>query len=185
LEIEKCGVNIGKQDQYAAAYGGIMALTFKKDGMVKAERLQLDREMLVDLEENLMLFFTGEYRDAGKAIETAAASKTFLDYAKVIGLESRKVLEQHGDARHLGNLMHAYWIEKLKLIGATNGNIDRCYKIARANGAAGGKLVGAGGGGFLLFYAENKQQLRAAMAAEGLEELRFRFDYDGTKVVMS
>ena len=184
LEIEKCGANIGNQDQYAAAFGGLLALTFGKNGSVGVQRLKLSQETLTQLEENLMLFFTGTYHDAGAAIQQAAASKTFLNYTKDIGMRSCDAL-MGGDLVSWSWLMSKYWVQKSWLTGASNDKIDRCYEVARANGALGGKLVGAGGGGFLMFYAENKQQLRAAMTAEGLEELQFRFDYDGTKVVMS
>ncbi len=184
LEIEKCGANIGKQDQYAAACGGLLAMLFSKDGYVDVERLMLNLNTLVDLEENLMLFFMGSCRDASAAIQHAAVSEEFLHFTKDTGMKSCDSL-MRGDLSSWAWSMHTYWMEKRRLRGVTNDKIDRCYGIARANGALGGKLVGAGGGGFLLFYAEDKRRLRMAMAAEGLEELRFRFDFNGTKVVMS
>ena len=106
-----------------------------------------------------------------------------LHYVKELGLRSRRVLES-GDPAELGALMHEHWEhKKRRSSGMSNPQIDEWYELARKNGAVGGKLVGAGGGGFLLFYSEDHRRLRAAMAKAGLEEVRFRFDFEGTKVL--
>ena len=108
-----------------------------------------------------------------------------LHYVKELGLRSRQALEA-GDTVRFGELMHEHWEHKKRRSGGmSNPQIDEWYELGRSNGAIGGKLVGAGGGGFLMFYAEDHRRLRAAMAKAGLEEVRFRFDFEGTKVLFS
>ena len=191
IEMEKLGEPIGKQDQYVAAYGGVTCFKFNRDGKVEAEPLKMSTEALFALEDNLLLFFTGFSRSAGSILadqknrsETQDAEMlNNLHYVKDLGLRSRDALMQ-GDTAQFGKLMHEHWEHKKRRSGGmSNPRIDEWYELGRANGAIGGKLVGAGGGGFLMFYSEDHRRLRAAMAGAGLEEVRFRFDFEGTKVL--
>jgi D-glycero-alpha-D-manno-heptose-7-phosphate kinase len=193
IEINRLGEPIGKQDQYIAAYGGVTCFTFHPDERVDAEPLAVPTSGLNDLEDNLLLFFTGFTRAAGSILADQKARTTTQDremlenlhYVKSLGLESRAALEA-GQPAKFAELMHEHWLHKKRRSqGMTNPQIDAWYELGRNNGAVGGKLVGAGGGGFLMFYAEDHRRLRAAMAAEGLEEVRFRFDFEGTKVVFA
>jgi D-glycero-alpha-D-manno-heptose-7-phosphate kinase len=193
IEIERLGEPIGKQDQYIAAYGGLTCLTYHPDDSVTAEPLQVSTDTLNELEDNLLLFFTGFSRSAGgilkeqhvRSQQNDAEILNNLHYVKELGHRSRKVLEA-GDVREFGLLMHEHWEHKKRRSEAmSNSRINEWYELGRENGAVGGKLVGAGGGGFLMFYAEDRVRLRRAMARLGLEEVRFRFDFEGTKVVLS
>jgi D-glycero-alpha-D-manno-heptose-7-phosphate kinase len=193
IEINRLGEPIGKQDQYIAAYGGVTCFTFHPDERVDAEPLAVPTSGLNDLEDNLLLFFTGFTRAAGSILadqkaRTSTQDREMLEnlhYVKALGLESRAALEA-GQPAKFAELMHEHWLHKKRRSqGMTNPQIDAWYDLGRRHGAIGGKLVGAGGGGFLMFYAEDHRRLRAAMAAEGLEEVRFRFDFEGTKVVFA
>lgn len=193
IEIDRLGEPIGKQDQFIAAYGGLTCFTFHKDDRVTAEPLKVSMDTMFDLEENLLLFFTGFSRSAGGILkEQHARSQRHdqdmlrnLHYVKELGYSSKTALES-GNAGRFGELMHEHWEHKKRRYGSmTNPQIDEWYELARDNGAMGGKLVGAGGGGFLMFYASDRNKLRRAMAKAGLEEVRFRFDFEGTKVVLS
>ena len=193
IEIDLLGEPIGKQDQYIAAFGGISCFSFHSDDSVSARPLALSMPTLFDLEDNLLLFFTGYSRSAGSIL---ADQKTRtqgndtemlnnLHYIKDLGFRSQKALEE-GKPRLFGELMHEHWEHKKRRSGSmSNPQIDKWYEIGLKNGAIGGKLVGAGGGGFLLFYAHDRNKLRHAMTEVGLEEVRFRFDFEGTKVVLS
>lgn len=191
IEIDRLGEPIGKQDQYIAAYGGVTCFTFNPDDSVEARPLKLSMDSLFTLEDNLLLFFTGFSRSAGSILSDQktrtehadAGMLANLHFAKELGLRSRDVLEK-GDTAALGELMHTHWEHKrARSSGMSNPQIDEWYELGRRNGAIGGKLVGAGGGGFLLFYSEDHRRLRTAMAKAGLEEVRFRFDFEGTKVL--
>ena len=191
IEIDKLGEPIGKQDQYAAAFGGVTCFDFNEDDSVGAEPLRLGYERLHQLEDNLLLFFTGFARSAGdilrdQDVRTATddtAMLTHLHHVKELGLRSRRALE-HGDLDGFGDLMHEHWEhKKQRSDGMSNARVDEWYELARQHGALGGKLVGAGGGGFLLFYTTQHGMLREAMQRAGLQELRFRFDFEGTKVL--
>ena len=191
IEIDRLKEPVGKQDQYIASYGGVTCFTFHPDDTVTAEPLGLRMESLFALEDNLLLFFTGFSRSAGRILEeqkvrTERADGAMLEnlhYVKELGFRSRKALEG-GQPELFGELMHEHWEHKKRRSGAmSNPQIDEWYELARNNGAIGGKLVGAGGGGFLLFYSEQHRRLREAMARAGLEEVRFRFDFEGTKVL--
>lgn len=192
IEIEKLGEPIGKQDQYIAAFGGITCFTFHPDGSVEAEPLKLPMESMFALEDNLLLFFTGFSRSAGEILKdqkrrTEQSDDAMLEnlhIVKDLGLRSRQALENaHPD--EFGALLHEHWMQKkARSGGMSNPKIDEWYELGRKNGAIGGKLVGAGGGGFLLFYSEEHRRLREAMARAGLEEVRFRFEFEGTKVLM-
>jgi D-glycero-alpha-D-manno-heptose-7-phosphate kinase len=191
IEIERLHEPVGKQDQYIAAFGGITCLTFRGDDTVDVAPLAIDDETRYSLEDNLLLFFTGFSRSASSILKDQdektkvndAAMIDNLNEVKDIGLRSRTALES-GDLPAFAKLMHEQWANKRKRSGGTsNTQIDAWYNLARNNGAVGGKLIGAGGGGFLMFYAEDKARLRHAMREAGLTEVRFRFDSDGSKIV--
>ena len=193
IEINRLGEPIGKQDQYIAAFGGITCLTFHKDHRVTVQPLRVSMETMFDLEDNLLLFFTGFNRSAGSVLKDQhdrshardAGILRNLDYVKSLGYRSKEALES-GDLVRFGELMHEHWeYKKRRSDAVSNQQIDRWYSLAMKNGAIGGKLVGAGGGGFLMFYARDRNRLRQAMTEAGLEEVRFRFDFEGTKVVLS
>ncbi len=191
VELERLREPIGKQDQYIAAYGGLTCFHFRRDGRVEAEPLRVSTETLYNLEDNLLLFFTGYSRQASSILSEQDQKTRALDhdmtanlhFVKQLGMESRAALEA-GDLRVFAEQMNVHWEWKKKRSGSmSNGAIDRCYELARRSGALGGKLIGAGGGGFLMFYAEDKARLRHALAATSLTEVRFRFDFEGTKIV--
>ena len=193
IEIDLLGEPIGKQDQYIAAIGGITCFTFHQDDKVSATPLVISMETMFDLEDNLLLFFTGVSRSAGSILKdqqirlqnNEADMLKNLHFVKELGYRSKEALES-GDMILFGELMNEHWEhKKLRSGGMSNPQIDDWYDLAIKNGAAGGKLVGAGGGGFLMFMAQDRNKLRHTMSAEGLEEVRFRFDFEGTKVVMS
>ena len=193
IELNKLNEPIGKQDQYIAALGGITCFTFQKDGRVVATPLDLDLSTIHDLEDNLLLFFTGYSRSASGILKdqndrSQKKEREMIDnlnYVKDLGYRSKKYLES-GDTNAFGRLMDEHWEHKKKRTsGMTNPQIDRWYQIAKDNGAIGGKLVGAGGGGFLMFMAKDRSLLRKAMTGAGLEEVRFKFDFEGTKIVMT
>jgi D-glycero-alpha-D-manno-heptose-7-phosphate kinase len=193
IEIEKLKEPIGKQDQYIAAYGGINTFTFKQNGEVEVHPLQITTETLHNLEDNLLLFFTGVSRTASSILsdqdtKSRASDLSMLDnlhYIKDLGFRSREALES-SNLRSFGELMGEHWEhKKSRSEGISSPLINDAYQIAMKNGAIGGKLVGAGGGGFLMFYATDKERLRGAMRKIKLEEVRFQFDFEGTKVILS
>jgi D-glycero-alpha-D-manno-heptose-7-phosphate kinase len=193
IEINRLKEPVGKQDQYAAAYGGVTCFTFNRDGSVEAEPLRMPVDALFNLEDNLLLFFTGFSRSAGNILADQkqrserhdADMLSNLHDVKELGRRSRDSLLK-GDMAGFGALMHEQWEQKKRRSGGmSNPRIDEWYDLGLKNGAVGGKLVGAGGGGFLLFYSEDHRRLRAAMAGAGLEEVRFRFDFEGTKVLLA
>lgn len=192
IEMDRLRRPVGKQDQYIAAFGGITCFEFHPDGAVQARPLAVSSVTLDELEDNLLMFFTGYSRDADQVLSeqhsrSEAGDKemlTNLDFIKELGIETRKALEV-GDLHTFGELMNEHWTHKKRRSQSmSNPKIDRWYEAAIVNGAVGGKLVGAGGGGFLLFYAKDKVALRAAMAREGLSEVRFRFDHDGSHILV-
>lgn len=192
LEIEVLGEPCGKQDQYIAALGGLTAFTFKSDGTVQAAPIQMDDLDRKDFEENLLLFYSGVQRRAAdelNALDEGAnakesAIKDNLDQVRDIGYCSAEAL-QSGDLDTFGKLMTKQW--KLKFERSPSGvhrEIDRWISVGIEAGASGGKLVGAGGGGFLLFLAENKGQLRRQMRELGLLEVSIGFDYHGSTILV-
>jgi D-glycero-alpha-D-manno-heptose-7-phosphate kinase len=192
IEIDVLQEPIGKQDQYIAAFGGVTSFEFLRDDRVVAHPLRLDSETLSNLEDNLLLYFTGYSRSASAILKEQddasrrqdAAMSENLHEVKALGYESQQALEA-GDLKRFAQLLTAQWERKKQRSGAmSNDRIDSWHRLALENGARGGKLIGAGGGGFLLFYADDKARLRRAMAATGLREVRFRFDFEGTKVVI-
>ncbi len=192
VELDILKEPIGKQDQYIAAYGGITCFEFNQDGSVNAYPLQLNMDTLYDLEDNLMLFFTGFARSASSILNDQDKRSKAMDegmlanlhYVKELGLRSKDAL-MAGRTSDFGALMHEHWEHKRRRsTGMSNPQIDEWYELGMKNGALGGKLVGAGGGGFLMFYAEDRNRLRHAMSKAGLEEVRFRFDFEGTKTLI-
>lgn len=193
VEIDRLQEPIGKQDQYASAIGGLNVYKFMKDGSVSYQPLDISITTLHALEDSLLMFYTGKTRSAGKIlkdqnIKSLANNDQMLrnlHYVKELGIQSRDALVG-GDVRLFGRLMHEHWEHKKnRSPEMSNPEIDHWYELAMKNGAIGGKLVGAGGGGFLMFLADDKQTLRLAMRQIGLEEVRFKFDFEGTKVIMS
>ena len=193
IEIDRLGEPIGKQDQYIAAYGGLTCFTFNADDSVVAKPLAVSMDSLFDLEDNLLLFFTGYSRGAGSILRDQKTRTqkhdndmlNNLHFVKELGYRSQKALEA-GNVSLFGELMHEHWEHKKRRSGGmSNPQIDEWYELGMKNGAVGGKLVGAGGGGFLMFYAADRNKLRHAMARAGLEEVRFRFDFEGTKIVLA
>jgi len=191
VEIEKVGSPVGKQDQYIAAYGGVACFQFLPNDQVQVTPLKMDSQTLYNLEDNLLMFFTGysrsastilkEQDDKSKLQDTAMIDN--LHFMKDLAYKSKEALET-GDLRAFAAHLHTHWEHKRKRgAGMSNPDIDRWYELAMQNGALGGKIVGAGGGGFLLFYSEEKTRLRQAMAQAGLREVRFRFDFEGTRAV--
>jgi D-glycero-alpha-D-manno-heptose-7-phosphate kinase len=193
IEINRLGEPVGKQDQYIAAYGGVTCFSFHPDERVEAVPLRASMETLFNLEDNLLLFFSGFSRNAGSILSdqkkrTEKSDQAMLDNlheVKELGYRSQQALER-GDVGLFGEIMHAQWEQKKRRSsGMSNPTIDEWYELGLRSGATGGKLIGAGGGGFLMFYAEDHRRLRKAMAKAGLEEVRFRFDFEGTKVLFS
>ena len=191
IELDRLKEPIGKQDQYIAAYGGLTCFQFLPDGQVNAWPLEISNDTLYNLEDNLLLFFTGYSRAASSILkEQDDKSKTNdqsmvenLHFVKELGYQSKEALES-GDLGKFAELMNVHWEHKKKRSGSmSNGHINQWYDLAREHGALGGKLIGAGGGGFLMFYAEEKRRLRRVMADAGLREVRFRFDFEGTKTL--
>jgi D-glycero-alpha-D-manno-heptose-7-phosphate kinase len=191
IEMDRLGEPIGKQDQYIAAFGGITAFTFQPDGQVDVEPLRIPPATVHRLEDGLAMFFTGYTRNASEILKDQDVRSKQKDqgmienlhFVKRLGFDSKAVLEA-GDLRAFGELMHVHWERKRsRSSGMSNRDIDGYYNLARENGAIGGKLIGAGGGGFLLFYTEDKARLSRVMTAAGLREVRFRFDFGGNRVL--
>ncbi|MGH9343969.1 MAG: galactokinase [Terriglobia bacterium] len=192
IEIDILREPIGRQDQYIAAYGGITCFEFGKDASVKAWPLAVSEETLFNLEDNLLLFFTGYSRSASAILkEQDDRSKRAdiditenLHFVKELAFCSKSALEK-GDVAEFGRLMNVHWeYKKQRSTGMSNRRIDEWYDCAMASGALGGKLIGAGGGGFLMFYAGDKGRLRHAMREQGLREVRFRFDFQGAHAMV-
>ena len=192
IEIDLLGEPVGRQDQYIASFGGITCFHFLPDGRVEVAPLQLDSETLYNLEDNLLLFFTGYTRTASEILQEQDSRSrekdpemiAHLDFVKQLGYESKAALER-GDLRGFAELMHVHWEHKKKRsANMTNSRIDQWYELARCHGALGGKLIGAGGGGFLMFYTEDKTRLRHVMREAGLREVRMHFDFEGTTVLV-
>ena len=191
LEIGRLGEPIGKQDQYIAAFGGITCFRFLRNDQVEVAPLRVEPETLHNLEDNLVLFFTGYTRSASeilkdqdsRTLENDREMLANLHFTKQIGYESKTALESQ-DLRRFAELMHTHWEhKKARSKGMSNSSIDDMYELARRNGALGGKVIGAGGGGFLMCYTEQKTRLRRALRERGLREVRWRFDFQGTSVV--
>ena len=193
IELNRLKEPIGKQDQYIAAFGGLTCFNFLPGGKVEAWPLKVSEETRDNLEDNLLLFFTGYSRSASAILkEQDTKSKSDdksmienLHFVKDLGMQSKAALES-GNLHEFARLMDVHWQRKKQRSGGmSNPKINEWYDLAVANGALGGKLIGAGGGGFLMFYSEDKAKLRHAMRQAGLKEVRFRFDFEGTKLVIS
>jgi D-glycero-alpha-D-manno-heptose-7-phosphate kinase len=192
IEIDLLGEPIGKQDQFIAAYGGVTCFRFNQNDTVDVRPAPISAETLHNLEDGLVMFFTGMSRSASSILKDQDdRSKTKdsaiidnLHYVKDVGLRSLNALET-GNLHTFGTLLDEHWQHKKKRSGAmSNPEIDKWYDLAMCNGALGGKVIGAGGGGFLLFYTEDKKRLRHALREAGLEEVRIRFDFEGTKTLV-
>jgi D-glycero-alpha-D-manno-heptose-7-phosphate kinase len=192
IELDRLQEPIGKQDQYIAAFGGLTCFTFHPDGRVDVEPLRLEPEIVHTLEDNLILFFTGFTRSASDILKDQDSRSrrkdgSMLDnlhFIKQLACQSKGALES-GNLRRYAELMHVHWEHKKKRSeGMSNQRIDELYELGRQNGALGGKLIGAGGGGFLMFYTEDKTRLRHVLVREGLREVRFRFAFGGSQVIV-
>ena len=191
IELDRLGEPIGKQDQYIAAFGGLTAFTFGRDGRVVAESLAVSAATMEDLQDNTLMFFTGRTRSAGailkeqdqKSKSADAGMLANLDRVKALGYETRDAFLA-GNLARWGEIMREHWeAKKKRSAGMSSPQIDEWYDLAMKSGAIGGKLVGAGGGGFLLFYAGDAKRLRQAMTGAGLAEVRLHVDVEGTKVL--
>ena len=191
IELEKLQEPIGKQDQYIAAVGGLTSFHFMPSGKVEILPVEIEEETLFNLQDNLLMFFTGYTRSASKILKeqndrTKGVDKAMIEnlhFVKELGVQSKDALES-GNLRDFARLMDVHWQRKKERSGGmSNAQINEWYDFAMANGALGGKLIGAGGGGFLMFYSEQTTRLRRAMREQGLREVRFRFDFEGTKIV--
>lgn len=193
IEIDVLKEPIGKQDQYISAYGGITAFTFAKDGSVEVERVPMREEVIDELESNLLVFYSGIERAASVVLADQAKSIVSdrdgavarMHRIKELGYETRRIFVA-GTLDQYGELLHEHWSNKRKLTSAmSDSTIDEHYDAALKAGAIGGKLMGAGGGGFFLFYVRSQERRRVheAMVARGLRPLRFRFDFDGARIV--
>ena len=191
IELEKLHEPIGKQDQYIAAVGGLTSFHFLPSGKVEILPVEIEEETLFNLQDNLLMFFTGYTRSASKILKeqndkTKSMDKAMVEnlhFVKELGVQSKEALEG-GNLREFARLMDVHWQRKKERSGGmSNAQINAWYDFAMTNGALGGKLIGAGGGGFLMFYSEQTTRLRRAMREQGLREVRFRFDFEGTKIV--
>lgn len=193
IEIEKLGMPIGKQDQYASSFGGLNAVYFSSEG-VRVEQLRMPSERLRELERNLLLFFTGLSRSSSsilreqkeKSSKESGAVVESLHKIKEIAQTMKEALEQ-GDLRRFGELLNLSWQNKKLLSDKVSSEfIDECYALAREKGALGGKITGAGGGGFLMLYCEPEAQpaVTSCLEAKGLRKLDFKFDFEGAKILM-
>ncbi|MBV8592430.1 MAG: hypothetical protein JO212_20615 [Acetobacteraceae bacterium] len=192
IEIDLLGEPVGKQDQFIAAYGGVTCFEFKKNDSVAVSPAAINHEVLDSLEDGLCLFFTGYSRSASAILKdqddrSKAKDRAVIDnlhYIKDLGRRSHAALLE-GDLPRFAELMDEHWQEKKKRSAdMSNSRIDEWYETSMRNGALGGKVIGAGGGGFLMFYTENKRRLLQAMLEQGLEEVRFRFDFEGSKTMI-
>lgn len=188
VEIEKLGSPIGKQDQYAAAFGGLNFIRFNKDGGVSVTPIMMQAETYKKLQNNLLMFYTGTTRSANNILseqkKNISRSDKNENLQKMCSLaeDMKKSLEEN-DLSSFGNILNQSWTLKRTLAsGISNPNIDKAYEAAMNSGALGGKLLGAGGGGFLLFYCEPDKQA-ALRKNVGLKEFDFKFEQDGTSIV--
>ena len=182
----------GKQDEYTASLGGIRSYEIDSRGRVTATELDISESTLSELEYGIMMFYTGITRSAAEILgkqqarvnDAKGEAVKKMHAIKAIGLESKKALES-GDLKRFGELLHEHWTVKRGITESmSSDSVDSWYALARKNGALGGKLVGAGGGGFLmLFCQKGREKVRAALAKRGLTEMRFRFDFEGSKVI--
>jgi len=200
LAQQACHINMdilkepsGKQDEYIAAYGGIMCFEVNKKGVVKTYPLKISYQAINELQKNILMFYTGIVRSSsyvlakqkeGTVRDNTQMIKNLQEIQK-IGYEIQDALEK-GNTTLFGKLMDKHWRVKRNREATSSSQIDKWYEIAKANGALGGKIMGAGGGGFFAFYCEdNQEKLRKAMKKEGLEEVKFHFDFEGSKLLVN
>lgn len=189
IEIDILGKPIGIQDQYIAAYGGLRFFEFGKDGNITSRKLDIDNGTREDLDNNLMLFFTGMTRKSSTILTSVKES---LETKNQVLMETKRLAELghqallDGDVNQLGLLLHQGWELKKSLSGnISNDEIDQMYQKARENGAIGGKIAGAGGGGFLLLVVPSDKRLAVRKALQGFQEMPFRLERDGSKVIFN
>ena len=192
IEMDKLNKPMGKQDQYIATFGGFAVLEISRDGKVNVEKANLKYNTIEDLRRNLLMFYTGKQRlnknilgrQNKSTIKNEKEVLKSLHYIKESGYKILDIVES-GNITDLGLMFDEHWSYKKKMAkGISNQNFDKLYEIAKKNGAIGGKISGAGGGGFFTFYCEEKQdQLRNALLKEGLRELKYGFDFEGTKIM--
>ena len=193
IEMVRLGEPVGKQDQYMAAFGNVTALSIEKDGAVSVEPVPVRDEVLDDLQNSLLIFYSGVERQARvvlgeqeqrfKAQHTATVEG--MHRIKELGHEVYRLLVQ-GDVDRYGEILHAHWQHKRALADSmTDGPLDEIYEMARRAGALGGKLMGAGGGGFFMFYVRpaERRKVFEALSGRGLKPLRFQFDRSGARIV--
>jgi D-glycero-alpha-D-manno-heptose-7-phosphate kinase len=193
IELNRLGDPVGKQDQYIAAYGGLLCQEYGTDDSVRVYPLQMSEQSVHELRDSLMLFFVGSTRSASSLLvnqrqlseRNDSQMIASLHFAKELGAEIKSVLER-GEVLMFGPLMHEHWLRKRgRSVGMSSDLVDNLYEIGRREGGAlGGKLVGAGGAGFLLFQTEDRRKLRTAMLAAGVTETDFSFDFDGSVVLL-
>ncbi len=190
IEINRLGAPVGKQDQYIAAFGGLQYIQFNLDETVSLDPIICSEDTRKKLDENLMLFYTGHSRSAYSILlKQRAKTKNpnefrILKEIKRIAEEMRRLLAEEGDLKEFGQLLHEEWVYKKKLIdGISNESIDRYYDKALAAGATGGKITGAGGGGFLMIYCEKDNQGKVSQALQELKEVKFTFETKGTTII--
>jgi D-glycero-alpha-D-manno-heptose-7-phosphate kinase len=194
IEINRLGKPIGKQDQYMAAFGGLTVLDIEKDGKVKVKKADVSGSTIIDLNRNFLMFYTNTSRDANEILsEQSQGAKEekkdvieSMHYIKDLGYKILEAAEK-GNISDIGLMFDQHWQLKKKIsTRMTNPRFDKIYEIAKENGALGGKISGAGGGGFFLFYVEEKQgRFIEEMKKLGLREMRYRFDFEGTKVIVN
>lgn len=191
IEIDKLKEPVGKQDQYTAVFGGLNSYEFKQNGRVLIKKINVSKKRIQKLKNNLIIFFTGYSRSSYKILKKQDETTRTLDKSmlnnlhkiKEFGLQSKKILE-NGNLNDLGRIMHEHWeYKKERSQFMTNNKIDNLYSIARKNGALGGKLIGAGGGGFLMFYSENVNLIEKKFLNLGIKKMDFDFDFEGTKIL--
>jgi D-glycero-alpha-D-manno-heptose-7-phosphate kinase len=193
IEMNRLGEPVGKQDQYIAAYGGLLCQEYLPDGEVRVAALHMTEESLHELRDSLMLFFVGDTRNASTLLgEQKRLSECRdpamidgLHFARMLGREIRSALEA-GQVAEFGRLMHEHWMRKrVRCRSMSTTRVDSLYDLARSEGGAtGGKLVGAGGSGFLLLHTQDRRRLRDTMLRTGLSEMDFSFDFDGSVVLL-
>jgi D-glycero-alpha-D-manno-heptose-7-phosphate kinase len=197
IEINVLKEPIGKQDQYISAFGGITSFTFLKNGAVKVHPVKMSEEAQDELHNNILLFYTGISRSASvilkeqddKSKKNEGHTIETLHQIKKIGIETKKALEK-GDVDKLGEFLDVHWnIKKNLSKNITNPFIDKCYALAKKNGALGGKIMGAGGGGFFMFYHNGSNTQKTAfiknMAKQGIKKMRYNFDFEGSKIILN
>ena len=189
VEIDLLKEPIGKQDQYAAAFGGLNIIEFNPNGTVNVEPLFLKKEVYTRLQENLLMFYTGDQRSASKILAEQNKNTSQQDKFKALQQMVSLVYElrdtlYNEDLSSFGKLLHENWLLKKSLAsGVSNPVIDNAYQTAIGNGALGGKLLGAGGGGFLLFYCEKQNQPKLIEALKPLKQFDFKFEQEGSKLI--